>query len=114
MYTDTQQALRNSLWNFMGSILTASALEEAQAKESVMALMSEEMCKFVKDENETSIDMVAAKPILKAASWVLGAKLTELYKTLETAPAVAYDPINKNIENIHNIKTELDVFIDKI
>ena len=36
MYTDTQQALRNSLWNFMGSILTASALEEAQAKESVM------------------------------------------------------------------------------
>lgn len=114
MYTETQEALRNSLWNFMGSMLTASIHEENRAKESVTALMSEELCKFVKNEDETSVDMVAAKPILKAASWILNSKLTELYKTLETAPAVAYDTINKNIENIHNIKTELDVFIEKI
>lgn len=114
MYTETQEALRNSLWNFMGSMLTASIHEENRAKESVTALMSEELCKFVKNEDETSVDMVAAKPILKAASWILNSKLTELYKTLETAPTVAYDTINKNIENIHNIKTELDVFIEKI
>lgn len=114
MYTDTQEALRNSLWNFMGSILTASIHEENKAKESVTALMSEEMCKFIKNEDDTSIDMVAAKPILKAASWILDAKLKELYKTLGTAPAVAYDLINKNIASIHNMKTELDVFIDKL
>lgn len=114
MYTDTQQALRNSLWNFMGSILNASMLEEAQAKESVTALMSEEMCKFVKDEDETSIDMVAAKPILKAASWVLQAKITELNKTLAEAPEVVHDTILKNIDDVQRIKAELDVFIDKI
>lgn len=114
MYTETQDALRNSLWNFFGSILNASILEESRTKENVTALVSEELCKFCKNEDETSIDMVAAKPILKAASWILNAKLKELYKTLETAPAVAYDPINKNIASIHNMKTELDVFINKI
>lgn len=114
MYTETQDALRNSLWNFFGSILNASILEESRIKENVTALVSEELCKFCKNEDETSIDMVAAKPILKAASWVLDAKLKELYKTLEIAPAVAYDTINKNIENVHNIKTQLDVFINNI
>lgn len=114
MYTETQDALRNSLWIFFGSILNASILEESRTKENVTALVSEELCKFCKNEDETSVDMVAAKPILKAASWVLDAKLKELYKTLNIAPAVAYDTINKNIENVQNIKTQLDIFINNI
>lgn len=114
MYTETQQALRNSLWNFMGSILTASALEEAQAKESVTALMSEEMCKFVKNEDDTSIDMVAAKPILKAASWILEAKIKDLNSTIKTAPEIAHQAIYNNIENIRSLQLELNEFIDKI
>lgn len=114
MYTDTQQALRNSLWNFMGSILTASALEEAQAKESVMALMSEEMCKFVKNENETSIDMVAAKPILKAAIWILDSKIIELNNILDTAPEVAHSAIIKNITDVQHLSDDLTDFISRI
>ena len=114
MYTDTQQAIRNSLWNFMGSLLTASSLEGVHAKESVIALMSEEMCKFVKQEDNESIDMVAAKPLLKATSWILDAKLKELYKTLDEAPKVAHEAIINNINNINNIKIEIDLLIDNI
>ena len=49
MYTETQDALRNSLWNFFGSILNASILEESRTKENVTALVSEELCKFCKN-----------------------------------------------------------------
>jgi cell division septum initiation protein DivIVA len=114
MYTETQEALRNSLWNFMGSMLTASLHEENRAKESVTALMSEELCKFVKNKDEISVDMVAAKPILKSAVWVLNAKITELNNTLETAPTAAKEVIQKNIENINQIISLLNNFIDKI
>jgi flagellar hook-basal body complex protein FliE len=114
MYTETQEALRNSLWNFMGSMLTASLHEENRAKESVTALMSEELCKFVKNKDEISVDMVAAKPILKSAVWVLNAKITELNNTLETAPTAAKEVIQNNIENINQIISLLNNFIDKI
>ena len=114
MYTDTQEALRNSLWNFMGSMLTASIHEEKRAKESVTALISEELCKFVKNQDEVSVDMVAAKPILKSAVWILNAKITELNNTLDTAPEAAKEVIQINIENINEIISLLNNFIDKI
>lgn len=114
MYTETQEALRNSLWNFMGSMLTASIHEENKAKESVTALISEELCKFVKNEDDISIDMTAAKPILKAAVWVLEAKTTELNNTLNTAPDIAKPAICSNIENVKSLSVELNEFISKI
>ena len=114
MYTDTQEALRNSLWNFRGSMLTASLHEEHRAKESVTALMSEELCKFIKNEDETSVDMIAAKPILKAAHWILKAKVTELNNTLDTAPDAAKEVIQINIENVNELTSLLNNFIDKI
>ena len=114
MYTETQEALRNSLWNFMGSILTASIHEQNKAKESVTALMSEELCKFVKNEDETSIDMVAAKPILKAAIWILDAKIVELTNVLDAAPEVAHPAIIKNITDVQRLSDDLTDFIDKL
>ena len=84
MYTETQDALRNSLWNFFGSILNASILEESRTKENVTALVSEELCKFCKNEDETSVDKVAISAI------------------------------DKNIADVTNLKTALQAFIDKI
>lgn len=114
MYTETQDALRNSLWNFFGSILNASILEESRTKENVTALVSEELCKFCKNEDETSIDMVAAKPILKAAIWILDAKIVELTNVLDTAPEVAHPAIIKNITDVQCLSDDLTDFIDKL
>lgn len=114
MYTETQDALRNSLWNFFGSILNASILEENRTKENVTALVSEELCKFCKNEDGTSIDMVAAKPILKAAIWILDAKIVELTNVLDTAPEVAHPAIIKNITDVQRLSDDLTDFIDKL
>lgn len=111
MYTETQEALRNSLWNFMGSMLTASMYDDKKNKESVTALISEELCKFCKNEDETTIDMDAAKPILKAAVWLLNAKETELYNLMEKAPEVAKVDIELNICKYTRAKEALEYFL---
>lgn len=108
MYTDTQQAIRNSLWNFMGSLLTASMYEDKRNKESVTAVFSEELCKFCKDEND-KIDILAAKPILKSSIWVLQNRKAEI----ESLP-VKSEAINNTIEELDNLIASLDMYVNKI
>ena len=116
MYTDAQETIRNSLWNFMGNLLTASAFTETKAKESVTALMSEELCKFCKNEDETTVDMVASKPLLKSAVWILEARLNEVKaersKLDEGTPA--YEYLTKGIEDMSNLIASLNSFISNL
>lgn len=107
MYTDTQQAIRNSLWNFMGSIMDA-AYNEERKKENVTALVSEELCKFCKTEDD-KVDMKASKPILKSAQWILKARLFELKKL-----PVASEAIDETIKELDNLITLLDGYVDRI
>lgn len=116
MYTDTQQALRNSLWNFMGSLLANSAYENDKAKESVTALVSEELCKFCKNEDEVTVNMGASKPILKATTWILQARIqemkTERDKLKENSPA--YEYLSQGIDDLTSLFDSLENFISKI
>lgn len=115
MYTETQEALRNSLWNFMGSILSASMYEENKRKENVTALMCEEMCKFCKKEDEVTIDMQACKPILKAAIWVLEARKLEMQKSKDNLDVDALiSPMDKAIDDLSNLINALQSYIDKL
>lgn len=109
MYTETQQSIRNSLWNFMGSILNASMFEEnSKKKENVTALISEELCKFSKTEDE-KIDMQAAKPILKSAIWVLEARRLEL-----SSIPLKTDAINKTVDELDTLIASLKAYVDRI
>lgn len=116
MYTDTQQALRNSLWNFMGSLLANSAFENDKAKESVTALVSEELCKFCKNEDEVTVNMGACKPILKSTSWILQARIqemkTERDKLEQNSPA--YEYLNQGVEDLTALYDSLENFISKL
>lgn len=115
MYTETQEALRNSLWNFMGSILSASILEDKRKKENVTALMCEELCKFCKTEEETSVDIQAAKPILKAAVWVLEARKLEMKKSRDNLDVDALiTPMDKTIEELSSLINTLNNYIEKL
>lgn len=109
MYTETQQSIRNSLWNFMGSIMTASMFDdESKKKENVTALISEELCKFTKCE-ENKIDMQAAKPILKSAIWVLEARKIELNSIpFET------NAVNKTVDELDTLIASLKAYVDRI
>lgn len=107
MYTETQQVIRNSLWNFMGSIMNASISEENK-KENVTALISEELCKFCKTGEDT-IDMKAAKPMLKAVVWILKARKLELYNLPITSEA-----IDNTIKELETLETSLGAYVDRI
>ena len=115
MYTETQEALRNSLWNFMGSILSASIIEDKRKKENVTALMCEELCKFCKTEDETSVDMQAVKPILKAAVWVLEARKLEMIKSrCDIDVDAMITPMEKAIDELSNLIDALNHYIVKL
>ena len=109
MYTETQQSIRNSLWNFMGSILNASMFEEnSKKKENVTALISEELCKFYKTENE-KIDMQADKTILKSAIQVLKDRRLEL-----NSIPLKTDAINKTVDELDTLIASLKAYVDRI
>lgn len=108
MYTDTQEAIRVSLWNFMGSLLDASMHEENKKKESVTALMSEELCKFCRDK-DNKINMKAAKPVLKSAVWILEARKLEI-----SSLPVKSEAIDSTVKDLDDLIASLNNYIDKI
>ena len=82
--------------------------EISKKKENVTALMSEELCKFVKADDKT-LDIKAAKPILKSALWILEARKLEL-KNIN----VSNSAINSGIKEIDILIATLSKYIDKI
>ena len=104
MYTDTQQAIRNTLWNFMGSIMDASGYDNENKNQTVTALMSEELCRFCKNDDEKTIDINTAKPILKAAKWVLESKLM----------AAKFSNDTNSIKELSLLIASFDSYINKL
>lgn len=88
----------------MGTILDASSYNNDNKKQAVIALMSEEMCKFCKNEDEKTIDINTAKPMLKASKWILEAKLIEAKAASDT----------KNIKELTTLIASFDKYINKI
>lgn len=77
MYTEQQEALRSALWNFIGAILSSSNYEGDKGKETVIALMSEELAKLCKDEDD-KVNMKIAKPILRNTEWLLNNRANDM------------------------------------
>ena len=112
-YTQNQEALRNALWNFIGQLAESSAYSGDMAKQSVIALMSEEMAKLCKNEDDT-INMTVAKPILKNASWLINQRANNIVvASLELDEAQA-KTLNSTADDIQRISKQLNDYIDKI
>jgi hypothetical protein len=108
-YSNNQQAIRVALWNFMGALLNSSIYEGEQGKQTVVALVSEELSKLCKNEDE-SINMVVAKPILKNAEWVLEARSKEITKTVGE---LSMKP-GENFNTASIVATALKGYIEKL
>lgn len=118
-YTNEQEAIRQTFANFLGALLSNSVYENEEAKENVIALLCEELVKYVQEGN--TINLNASKPIFKAALWILQKRKQELimylndsdlcsdlYQNTDTTFTSQY---TKDIDNLINL---LDGYIDKI
>lgn len=116
-YTQNQEALRNALWNFIGQLAENSAYSGDMAKQSVIALMSEEMAKLCKNEDDT-INMVIAKPILKNASWLLDQRANNIDQEIKSLEGQFYmlpdDYTDNAIKNLKDLSKKINDYIDKI
>lgn len=114
MYSKEQEQLRMSLHQYFGSILKASNFTEPEKrKESLIALVAEELCKFCKDEKD-NIDIKSAKPILKATNYLLTQRGSEMYKYMEEETSLNDEEIEDSLADINWLIQNLDKYIKTI
>ena len=70
-YTNEQQAIRQSFANYLGALLSASAFEGDTQKENVIALLCEELCKYVCNNEDNKVNIKCANPIFQACLYLL-------------------------------------------
>ena len=82
MYSEMQDQLRLSLTQFFGAILSNSNFKNPNLKkQNLVALVIEELLKVCINE-DSSIDIIAAKPILKASSFLLESRCSEIQESM--------------------------------
>lgn len=78
MYTEDQENIRQHLSQFFGGILVSSNLKDPSLKkQSLIALVTEEITKLCKTE-DGEIDMIAAKPILRSTNYILESRKKQI------------------------------------
>lgn len=113
MYTQEQEQLRMGLVQFLGSILSSSNFAEPEMRrQSVVALVTEELVKICKNQ-DNNIDMVAAKPILKATQHILSTRESEIRQDLADI-SMDDDFIEEAVSDISWIKEDLEKYINTI
>lgn len=113
MYTQEQEQIRMSLYQFFGSILVNSNLQESEMrKQSLIALTLEELVKFCKKEDNT-VDIVVAKPILKATEYLLKNRKEDITKSMTDA-GFEQRVVENATEDINDIIIDLNKYIENI
>lgn len=113
MYTQEQEQIRMGLHQFFGSILVNSNLEDSSMrKQSLIALVLEELVKICKkDDNE--IDIVAAKPILRATHYILEGRMNNI-KSFMSKEGFEDCDIEDATEDLNWIVADLNKYLDSI
>lgn len=85
MYNAQQEALRQGVWNYIGTIISSCDINMSakDKKQLAIALISEELAKACKTDDNT-IDMYVAKPILKSTEWILSNRIEEASKRIDS------------------------------
>lgn len=112
MYTQEQEQLRLSLVQFLGAILSNSNFAEPEMRrQSLTALVTEELVKVCKSGE--NVDMVAAKPILRATQHIIHTREQEIRSELEKSN-IDNEQIEDAVEDMTWLRTDLEKYIDAI
>lgn len=113
MYTKEQEQLRISLNQFFGAILVNSNYSDPNlAKQSLIALTIEELLKFCKNEDQT-IDIVAAKPILRGAHYIIEQRECNIVDKLRST-SLSEEEIEEATADLEWIKNDLEKYISSL
>lgn len=113
MYSEMQEQLRLSLAQFFGAILVNSKFKDPERKrQSLVALVIEELLKVCKTE-DGQIDMITAKPIIKATHYLLENRIGDITKEMESN-GIASEVIDDALEDLHWITGDLRKYLDTI
>lgn len=113
MYTAEQEQLRSSLNQFFGTILVNSNLKDKEyKKQSLVALVIEELLKVCKDDKE-QVDIIAAKPIIKATHYLLEKRKTDIVDNLRST-SLDEEDIDNATEDLEWIVNDLKKYIDSL
>ena len=107
----TEQAIRQNLYNFIGSVLVSSSDGEA-----AMALICEELTKLMAtDDDLKQFDKSLIKPMIKATHYIL----TQQYNKLLTDTQKTFDknvpiPVQAKLDNDKKLIALLDLYIKQL
>ena len=103
-----------SLHQFFGSILINSNLKDSSMKkQSLVALVIEELIKICKTE-QGNIDMLAAKPILKSTDYILSNRLNEVLTQLKKDEEINIESLNFVTKDLSDLVKNLNDYIKNI
>lgn len=103
-----------SLHQFFGSILINSNLKDSSMKkQSLVALVTEELIKICKTE-QGNIDMLAAKPILKSTDYILSNRLNEVLTQLKKDEEINIESLNFVTKDLSDLVKNLNDYIKNI
>ena len=101
-YTNEQEAIRQSFANYLGALINASMFSDDLQKENVIALLCEEITKYISDGSDT-INLKIARPVFESCLWILKKYKQDMLLKAEEA--------SLNIENSEPLK-ELNELIN--
>lgn len=111
MYTEMQEQLRMSLAHFFGSILVNSNFKDPNLKrQSLVALVIEELLKICKTE-DGQIDIVASKPIIRGANYLLENRMNNIVDQLRST-SLNEEEIEEATKDLYDIVSSLNKYLE--
>lgn len=83
MYSNDQTQIRAGMVNYIGALINSSPFEGRAAKQNVVAVMTEEILKLAKGEDQT-VDLYVLKPMIKGMVFIINQRVNELSKLPKT------------------------------
>lgn len=109
-YTKEQETIRMALTNYVGALYVNSKYTGSVGKSNVNAIIIEELTKL--SEEDGKLDLIALKPILNAAAWILKRKKQEIENDANSD--FLKEKIKPTIKEMTSLIEGIEKYVEKI